>query len=187
LLRRRDGPGTGPARAVGLAGRRRCDARPRAAPPNSLRSPAVRCAQTTAASMSTKRAVRADPADAPLAALKGPAPGLARRLRVVLTSGGRSGCTTARSWRSDRCMLSARHVAHVVKAEHSLRVIKQQFRFGKVYIKGFPYNTARFPCCLRLAICGWCDERFFSESRRFLWTRSVCIADAPRIGLHLLL
>jgi hypothetical protein len=137
--------------------------------------------------MSTKRAVRADPADAPLAALKGPAPGLARRLRVVLTSGGRSGCTTARSWRSDRCMLSARHVAHVVKAEHSLRVIKQQFRFGKVYIKGFPYNTARFPCCLRLAICGWCDERFFSESRRFLWTRSVCIADAPRIGLHLLL
>jgi hypothetical protein len=55
-LRRRAGPAAGPGRAVDPAGRLRCDARVGVAPPNSLRSPSVRCARTTAASQSTKRA-----------------------------------------------------------------------------------------------------------------------------------
>jgi len=70
--RPRPGPPSGPDRAVGPAGRLRCDARGRVAPPNSLRSPAVRCARTAAASQSTKRAARADPAAALLAALERP-------------------------------------------------------------------------------------------------------------------
>jgi hypothetical protein len=49
-------PAHGACRAVGPAGRLRCDARVGVAPPNSLRSPAVRCARTTAASQLTKRA-----------------------------------------------------------------------------------------------------------------------------------
>jgi hypothetical protein len=98
-LRRRAGPPAGPDRAVGPAGRLRCDARAGVAPPNSRRnagpsqvsaspsggrpravrpwgphvcSPAVRCARTTAASQLTKRAARADPDAALLAALKRP-------------------------------------------------------------------------------------------------------------------
>jgi hypothetical protein len=74
----------GPARGVDgggrPGGRLRCDARVGVAPPNSLRSPAVRCARTTAASMFTKRAARADPDAALLAAPHAPArrPPLAR-------------------------------------------------------------------------------------------------------------
>jgi hypothetical protein len=98
-LRCRTPPGPGPGRAVGPAGRLRCDARVGVAPPNSCRnvgpsqvsaspsggrpraarpwglyvcSPSVRCARTTAASQSTKRAARADPAAALLAALERP-------------------------------------------------------------------------------------------------------------------
>jgi hypothetical protein len=78
-LRCRTPPGPGPGRAVGPAGRLRCDARVGVAPPNSLRSPSVHCARTTAASQSTKRAARADPAAALLAALKGPGPGGVRQ------------------------------------------------------------------------------------------------------------
>ena len=67
------------------AGRRHCDARTRVAPPNSLRSPAARYAQTAAASMFTMRATRADPDAALLAALDGPAPGPALR-RILIFS-----------------------------------------------------------------------------------------------------
>ena len=107
-LRRHAGPAAGPGRAVGPAGRLRCDARVGVAPPNSCRnagppqvsaspsggrsraarpwwhhfsSPLARCARTTAASQSRKRTARADPDAALLAALKGPAAGPARRLR----------------------------------------------------------------------------------------------------------
>ena len=98
-LRCRTPPGARPGRAVGPAGRLRCDARVGVAPPNSCRnagpsqvsaspsggrpraarpwglyvcSPSVRCARTTASSMFTRRAARADPAAALLAALERP-------------------------------------------------------------------------------------------------------------------
>jgi hypothetical protein len=77
----------GPARGVDgggrPGGRLRCDARVGVAPPNSLRSPAVRCARTTAASQSTKRAARADPDAALLAAPHAPA----RRPPLALGAG----------------------------------------------------------------------------------------------------
>jgi hypothetical protein len=119
-LRRRAGPAAGPGRALGPAGRLRCDARVGVAPPNSCRnagppqvsaspsggrsraarpwwhhfsSPLARCARTTAASQSTKRTARADPDAALLAALKGPAAGPARRLR-----GGTIAKSAASDW-----------------------------------------------------------------------------------------
>jgi hypothetical protein len=79
-LRASGGLRTGSTGAVGPVGRLRCDARVGVAPPNSLRSPAVRCARTTASSQFTKRASRADPDAALLAAPHSPAhrPPLAR-------------------------------------------------------------------------------------------------------------
>jgi hypothetical protein len=79
-LRASGGLRTGSTGAVGPVGRLRCDARVGVAPPNSLRSPAVRCPQTAAASQSRKRAARADPDAALLAAPHSPAhrPPLAR-------------------------------------------------------------------------------------------------------------
>ena len=79
-LRASGGLRTGSTGAVGPVGRLRCDARVGVAPPNSLRSPAVRCARTTASSQFTKRAARADPDAALLAAPHSPAhrPPLAR-------------------------------------------------------------------------------------------------------------
>jgi hypothetical protein len=79
-LRASGGLRTGSTGAVGPVGRLRCDARVGVAPPNSLRSPAVRCARTTASSQFTNRAARADPDAALLAAPHSPAhrPPLAR-------------------------------------------------------------------------------------------------------------
>ena len=106
-LRASGGLRTGSTGAVGPVGRLRCDARVGVAPPNSRRnagpsqvssspsggrtrfawpwghhdsSPSVRCAQTAAASQFTKRAARADPNAALLAAPHSPAhrPPLAR-------------------------------------------------------------------------------------------------------------
>ena len=72
-LRASGGLRTGSTGTVGPVGRLRCDARVGVAPPNSLRSPLARCARTTAASQSTKRAARADPDAALLAAPHAPA------------------------------------------------------------------------------------------------------------------
>lgn len=81
-LRASGGLRTGSTVAVGPVGRLRCDARVGVAPPNSLRSPSARCARTAASRMFTKRAARADPDAALLAAPHSPAhrPPLARGL-----------------------------------------------------------------------------------------------------------
>ncbi len=101
-LRRRAGPPAGPDRAVGPAGRLRCDARVGVAPPNSLRSPSVRCARTTAASMLTKRAARADPDAALLAALKRP-----RGRACAASAGVLIGAKAPRSLRACRAFVLA--------------------------------------------------------------------------------